>query len=281
MIDAHHHLWNYDAADYPWIPVGSPLHASFGPAELAAVTQPCGVTATVVVQARQTLDETDWLLSLADSHELVAAVVGWVPLAAGDVGETLDHLADRPRLRGIRHVVQDEPEGFLDGDAFNAGLREVTRTGLVYDLLIYGRQLEETIRFVDRHPEQRFVLDHIAKPTIRPGQFDTDWERDFRELARRERVSCKFSGVATEVRSGDEGATWSVETVRPYWEVALEAFGPERLMYGSDWPVALLATEYARWNAVVRELSGSLSQSEREAVFRGTATRAYGLDTID
>ena len=273
MIDAHHHLWTYDAERYPWIADGSPLHATFTPDDLEAVAKPHGVTGSVLVQAEQSAAGTDWLIATANSSDFIQVVIPWVPLHADDVGQTLDHLLDEPKVRGVRHVVQDEPVGFLLDETFNRGVRELTRVDLAYDILIYGRQLKETISFVDRHPQQRFVLDHIAKPTITAEAFDEDWARSFRELAKRRNVDCKVSGMATEVRDD----TWSVSTLRPYWETALEAFGVERLMFGSDWPVALLGTKYGRWVDTAKELAGELSAEEQEQFFRRTAQRAYRL----
>ena len=280
MIDSHHHLWTYDAADYPWIPTGSPLHADYGVGDLEAVARPHGVTGSVVVQARQTLAETDWLLDLAESGDFIRGVVGWVPLTEPGVGRTLDHLLDRPLLRSVRHVVQDEADGFLDQPDFNRGLGEVTRVGLVYDILVVERQLAETIRFVDRHPDQRFVLDHFGKPVIDNSQPDRrgDWFDQIGQLAERPNVWCKVSGLATEVRdAGGLQGDWTPALLRPYWDRLLETFGPGRLLFGSDWPVALLATDYRRWVETVQQWTGGLSDDEREAIFETNATRVYQL----
>lgn len=272
-IDTHHHLWDYSAHDYPWIPVESPLHGDFNGDDITNVGGACGITKTIVVQARQTLDENDFLLGIAADTNIVAAVVGWVPLAAANVGEALDHYAKETAFRGVRHVVQGEPDGFLDAEPFNAGIRELKSRNLVYDILIYGRQLAETIRFVDRHPEQPFVLDHIAKPTIKAAEFDADWATEIKKLAERPNVTCKLSGVATEVRDD----SWSLETVQPYFDVVLESFGPGRLMFGSDWPVALLATDYARWVETVETLVKPLSEAEQAQIWHKTAEKAYSI----
>ena len=280
MIDAHHHLWTYNAEDYPWIPTGSPLQADFGVADLEAAAKRSGVTGSVVVQARQTLAETDWLLRLAEEGDFIRGVVGWVPLADARVGRTLDHLLDRPLLRGVRHVVQDEADGFLDGDAFNRGIEQVTRTGLVYDLLIVERQLPEAIRFVDRHPNQRFVLDHFGKPAIDNTQPDrrSDWFDQIGQLAQRPNIWCKVSGLATEVRgpAGTHGR-WTPVLLRPYWDRVLEVFSPSRLLFGSDWPVALFATDYHRWVDTVHGWTDELTVSEQTAIFEDNAIEAYGL----
>ncbi len=274
LIDSHHHLWKFSADQYRWIDASkSVLQRDFLLDELREVAAANGVDGFVSVQARQSVQETETLLAMADVEPLIRGVVGWAPLA-GNVRSTLEKFADRPRLKGIRHVVQDERDGqFLRGEAFNDGVRELLSFGLVYDLLIVARQLPATIEFVDRHPDHSMVLDHIAKPKIVSGEFDQAWADNIRELAKRPHVTCKFSGVATEVR----GADCSIDIIQPYWDTVVEAFTPSRLMFGSDWPVCLLKTDYARWLGCVRELASDLSTSERDAIFAGNAVRAYGL----
>ncbi|GAB5405688.1 MAG: amidohydrolase family protein [Aureliella sp.] len=274
-IDSHHHFWDYSAEQYEWInDEMSVLRRDFGPRDLAAAAGPKGIEKVVSVQARQTVEESDWLLSIADGSDLVAAVVGWVPLASGSVREEVERLSHADKFRAVRHVVQGEPDDdFILGKQFNAGVAILKEYGLVYDVLIFAKHLENTIKFVDQHPQQPFVLDHIAKPTIRGEQFDAAWAKHMKELAKRPNVTCKFSGVATEVRD----PTWDIATVQPYWDVALEAFGPKRLMFGSDWPVCLLRTEYARWVECVEELASPLSEAEKDHFWRQTANEAYGL----
>ena len=275
LIDSHHHLWKYSADEYGWISDEmSVLRKDFIAPQLREIAADSGVDGFVSVQARQTVQETDALLDIAEEEPLIRAVVGWVPLIDEDVASILDRYTERKRLRGVRHVVQDEPDDrFLLRDDFNRGVALLKERHLVYDILIFARQLAASIEFVDRHPSQPFVLDHIAKPTIKADQFDSDWEKHFRELAQRENVTCKFSGVATEVRD----PSWSIDTIRRYWDVALDAFSPTRLMFGSDWPVCLLRTPHRRWLDTVRELAGNLSDDEQAAIFSGTATAAYGL----
>lgn len=274
-IDSHHHLWNYSAREYAWIDDSMQvLKRDFTPADLLRDMQATNVDHAVGVQARQSLAETRFLLEHARRHDWIKGVVGWVPLADPDVGRVLESFHDEPLLKGVRHVVQDEPdERFLDRDAFNAGVRCLRHHGLVYDILVYGRQVPMATRFVDRHPEQPFVLDHIAKPRIAAAGMDRDWEQAFRELAKRPHVSCKFSAVVTEVRD----PTWNVDLLRPYWDVALEAFGPERLMFGSDWPVCLLRSSYADWVAAVATLAADLNAAQQAAFWGGNANRVYRL----
>jgi L-fuconolactonase len=273
-VDSHHHLWRYSPAEYAWIGTGMEvLQRDYDEADLAEAARGTGVDATVVVQARQSPEENEALLEAARTSPLVAAVVGWVDLQAPDVERVLAPLADDPAFVGVRHIVQAEPDGFLDGTAFNAGIRALERVDLVYDILIYAPQLPEAIRFVDRHPRQRFVLDHLAKPAIRAAGFDETWAQHLRELARRPNVTAKISGLVTEVAD----STWSLDLLRPYVEVALEAFGPARLLMGTDWPVCRLRAEYATWVEAVHALIAELSDDERHAILDATARRVYRL----
>jgi L-fuconolactonase len=274
-IDSHQHFWRYTAEEFGWI--GEDLRAirrDFLPADLAPALRSAGVSGTVAVQARQTLEETRWLLELARSHPLIRGVVGWVPLADPGLSGVLDDLADEPMLKGVRHVLQGEPDAFMADPAFNAGIRRITSRGLSYDLLVLARQLPSAIRFVDAHPRQRIVLDHIAKPVI-SGPPPAEWRRRIRELARRPHVSCKFSGLVTEVRGG----RWLPALLEPYFDAVLEAFGPRRLMFGSDWPVCLGASGYQRWAGFVRRCARRLSPSEGARILGGNAAEFYRLST--
>lgn len=275
LIDSHHHLWNYSSEEYGWIRDSMRvLKQDFGANQLREIASASGVDGFVTVQARQSLAETEQLLALAAEEPLMRGVVGWVPLADPELDAVLDRFAGQSLLKGVRHVVQDEPDDrFILGTDFNRGVARLKERGLVYDILIFARQLPATLEFVDQHPDLEMVVDHIAKPTIQAGQFDTQWEAGFRELAKRERLTCKFSGVVTEVRD----ASWDLETIRPYWEVALEAFTPKRLMFGSDWPVCLLRTGHQQWVETVRQLAGELSESEQQDFFANNAIRAYHL----
>jgi L-fuconolactonase len=272
-VDAHHHLWRYDAGEYGWIDeLLQALRRDFLPADLEREMRAAGVDAAVAVQARQTMEETRQLLELAKESRVIRGVVGWAAIAAEDFPAVVEELAEEPLLKGLRHVVQAEPKGFLDGAEFNRGIGAMRGTGLVYDLLVYAPQLEEATRFVDRHPEQVFVLDHMGKPAIARGGF-AEWARDFRELARRENVVCKVSGMVTEA----DWERWTEEDLQRYFDVAVEAFGPSRLMVGSDWPVLTVACEYGRWWETVRRWTGRLSSEERAAIEGEVAARVYGL----
>jgi len=273
-IDAHQHFWRYTPEEYGWIDEAmQAIRANFLPENLLPVLSANGIDGTVVVQARQVLEETRWLLQLAGQYEQIKGVVGWVPLSHPDVADLLGEFSQDPHFKGVRHVVQAETDpAFLDGPGFNAGLRAATKLGLSYDLLIVAGQLPAAIKLVDRHPQQLFVLDHLAKPEIH-GAPPAMWCQNLRQLALRPNVTCKLSGLVTEV----PGWKWTPELLRPYVEVVLEAFGPRRLMFGSDWPVCLVASTYAQWMEFVRRGTESLSLDERDRLFGGTAAETYRL----
>jgi len=272
-IDAHHHFWHYTPVEYDWIDDAMPsIRRDFLPADLVPEIAASGIGQVISVQARQTLAETEWLLELAASHPWIAGVVGWVPLIDPAVGSLLERLAADSALKSVRHVLQGEPIEYMDRPEFNAGIAQLGRLGLAYDILIVHHQLPAAIRLVDRHPEQIFVLDHIAKPQIRAGQLQP-WARDLAELARRPNVFCKISGIVTEA----DYATWTWEQILPYLDAALAAFGPSRLMFGSDWPVCRVATTYTDWVRTVERFAAPLSEAERRSLFHDTAARAYRL----
>ncbi len=248
------------------------LRRDFLPKDLDVDLASAGVDGTVAVQARQSLEETRWLCGLADGSESIRGVVGWAPIAAPEFAGVLEGVRGLPRLVGLRHVVQGEATGFLDGPAFNAGIALLAGAGLTYDLLILERQLEETVRFVDRHPAQAFVVDHVAKPRIAAGELEP-WRSQMRELARRPNVMCKVSGMVTEA----DWRNWSLEGLRPYLDVCVDSFGPARLMAGSDWPVCLVASSYAGWWAALREYFAGFTEAERDAIFGGNAIAFYEL----
>ena len=273
-IDSHHHFWNYDPVEYSWMNEDmGVLKRDFGPSHLKKEINAAEIDGVVSVQASQSLGETDALLEHALAEEFVRGVVGWFPLAEDNVAEIIDPYADNALLKGVRHVVQDEPDDrFILGEAFNRGVSCLEEFGLVYDILIYERQLAPSIEFVDRHPDLVFVLDHVAKPRIGDNVMEP-WAALMKQMAERPNVSCKLSGMATE----GNWENWTEEQLVSYMEVALDAFGPNRMMFGSDWPVALLAIDYQRWVGIVRQFISTLSEDEQAAVEGGTACRVYGL----
>jgi L-fucono-1,5-lactonase len=271
MIDAHQHFWRYDAAQYAWIDSSmAALRRDFLPEELAALMNAGGVDATIAVQARQDEAETAWLLDLAARHPFIRGVVGWVDLQAADADRRLEQLAATPRLLGVRHVVQAEPDGFLHRHAFRQGVAAVGRCDLVYDILIYARQLPEAIRFAADFPDQRFVLDHLGKPDIRGNGLD-EWRRRLQAMADLPHVWCKLSGLVTEA----DWRAWTPGQLRPYLDGALDAFGPSRLMFGSDWPVCTLAASYGEVLGLVRDAIAEYSADEQAQILGKTAEDVY------
>lgn len=276
-IDAHHHVWDLSVRDQGWItgPEMQPLRRTFSLAHLEPLAVSNGVTAAVVVQTIPVAEETPELLALADGGGLVAGVVGWVDLTAPDVAEQIAALQAGPaggRLVGIRHPVQDEPDPeWLIRPAVLRGLRALTTAGLAYDLLTLPHQLPAATSAVRSLPELRFILDHGSKPPIRSGETEP-WVTEMRRLAVSPNVACKLSGLVTEA-----GGNWTVRALRPYADALLDAFGPQRLMFGSDWPVCLLAATYGQVVAAAEELTAELSDAEQAEVFSGTARSWYRL----
>jgi L-fuconolactonase len=273
-IDCHQHFWRYSASEYGWIGEGMDvLRRDFLPSDLAPVAKATGIGGTVAVQARQTMEETEWLLSLTAENPLIRGVVGWAPLISERAEESIERLAANSHLKGLRHVLHDEPDdNYMLRPDFLRGVGLLERRNLVYDILIFERHLPQTLEFVDRFPGQTFVVDHVAKPRIREGVMEP-WRTRMIELARRPNVYCKISGMVTEA----DWKKWRVEHLRPYFETVVEAFGPRRVMFGSDWPVVLLGSEYSLWADTVRSLAAKLSAEERDALFRGTAASVYKL----
>ena len=270
-LDAHQHFWSYAAAQYPWIPKGSALHRDWLPGDLAPLLAAAELEGCIAVQARQTVEESRWLLALAERHPIIKGVVGWVDLRDAKVGDVLGELARQPRFVGVRHVVQDEPDDdFMLGADFLRGIGELRAHRLTYDILIYPRQLPAAIALAQRFPGQPFVLDHLAKPAIKAGTL-SPWREQIRELAQAPNVLCKVSGMVTEA----DATAWRAADFRPYLDVVFEAFGEDRLMFGSDWPVCLLAAEYALVCALVRDYLAPLTAAAQAQVLGGNAARFY------
>lgn len=272
-VDAHQHFWIYEPVEYAWMTDDmSVLRRDRLPADLHERLTSRSLDACVAVQARQSLAETRWLLDLASESSFIRGVVGWVDLRAADVEDQLTRVA-HPRLRGIRHVVQDEPDDeFLLRDDFARGVDVLAGHGLTYDILIYPRQLPAALRFCERFPAQPLVLDHMAKPDIRSGALEP-WAAAIREMAQFDHVYCKMSGLVTEA----DWKNWRPDDFVPYLDVAYEAFGEDRVMFGSDWPVCELAADYASVHDLLERWASQLSATATEKLFGGNATRFYGL----
>jgi L-fuconolactonase len=274
-IDAHHHFWKYDPQTYSWMNDQMEiLKKDYLPENLKDNILATDIDGVISVQADQSLRETDDLLTYAEAHNFILGVVGWLPLADSNVEKIMESYADQSLLKGIRHVVQDEPNNqFILGKEFNQGVSLIKKFNWIYDILIFERQLGPTIQFVDLHPHQVFVLDHIAKPRIGDAMMEP-WKSQMYELAKRENVSCKLSGIATEAKWKE----WREDDLTPYMEIALDAFGPNRMMFGSDWPVARLAIEYGPWVDLCRRFISSLSVDEQALIEGSVAEQIYGLN---
>ncbi len=273
-IDAHQHFWFYNRREFDWIDDAmASLRRDFLPAALKPELDRAGFQGCVAVQARQTLEETRWLLELAASSPFILGVVGWVDLQSPQVRSQLQELAANPRLVGVRHVVQGEPDDrFLLRPEFMRGIAALEEFDLAYDILIYTRHLPVAAEFVGQFPRQRFVLDHLAKPPIRSGSLHP-WTDGIRRLAAFPNVYCKLSGMVTEA----DWQRWQPGDMTPYLDVAFECFGPERLMIGSDWPVCTVAASYGRAMQVVKDYRGRHTEQVREAVLGGNAQRFWKL----
>lgn len=275
-IDAHQHFWIYHPDEYGWIDESMrAIRRNFLPVDLRADLELNGFGGSVAVQARQTLEETRWLLGLADKNPTIVGVVGWVDLCGADAHERLKELSKNKKLVGIRHIVQSEPDDhFLLRDDFLRGLALLEEFDLAYDILIYTKHLPVAAEFVERFPRQRFVLDHMAKPPIKSGEMEC-WATGIRRLAEFPNVMCKLSGLVTEA----DWQHWKPSQFVPYLNVAHEAFGPDRLMIGSDWPVCLVAATYERVMNVVKAWLQQFPTATREAVLGGNAQRFWKLST--
>ncbi len=247
------------------------IQRDFLPGDLQREMTRAGIQATVAVQARQTLEETRWLLGLAEENPFIVGVVGWVDLQADDVRLQLEQFAGRPKLVGVRHIVQGEADDrFLLRAAFCRGISLLEEFGLTYDILIYPRHLPVAAEFVSRFPRQRFVLDHLGKPEIKTGEIRA-WENGIRELARFPNVLCKVSGLVTEA----DWHRWTRQDIRPYLDVAFDVFGAGRLMAGSDWPVCTVAADYGSTISIIDQYLDNRPAPERDAVMGGNAARFW------
>jgi L-fuconolactonase len=248
------------------------IKRDFLPEHLAPLLKSGNIDGAIAVQAMQQLKETDFLLTLADQHSNLLGVVGWIPFCNRDVEDHIRKYAENPKMVGFRHIIQDEPDDqFMLRSDFNEGIRLLTRYALCYDLLIFERHLLQSMEFVDKHPSLSIIVDHVAKPRIHSNEFDHTWAKNIKQLAERDQVSCKLSGLVTEVRD----AEWNTELLQPYFDTVLEAFGPKRLLFGSDWPVCLLRSEYDQWLRVVTDMITPLTASEQAAIMGENAARIY------
>lgn len=273
-IDSHQHFWHYNSDDYPWMDESrAALRVDYLPPDLQPLMAASGIDGTVAVQARQIQIETDYLLELADRYDFIRGVVGWVDMRADDVEAQLEQYAAQPRMVGVRHIVHDEADDrFMLGGNFLRGLAKLKAFDLSYDLLLFPRHLPVAINVVKQFPNQRFVLDHIAKPFIKDGILEP-WESDIRRLAAFANVWCKVSGMVTEAA----WKAWRQDDYAPYLDVVFDCFGAERIMFGSDWPVCTLAGSYSEVVGIVETYIAALSADEQAAVMGGNAVDFYQL----
>ena len=273
-IDAHQHFWQYNPAEHGWMTEEmARIRRDFLPGDLKPILEQLGFDGCVAVQARQNLEETRWLLELAGGHEFIRGVVGWVDLRSPQLGAQLERFAANPKLAGVRHIVQDEPDdAFMLREDFRAGIAGLRPFGLTYDVLIYPRQIPAAIRLVQDFPDQPFVLDHIAKPAIGEGKLEP-WKAGIGELAQSPNLYCKLSGMVTEARWNE----WQPRDFYPYLDAVFEAFGPGRLMIGSDWPVCTLSASYESAMGVVIDYIAQFPPDAQAGILGGNCARFYGL----
>jgi L-fuconolactonase len=273
-IDSHQHFWLLSRGDYGWLTSDlAAIHRDHAPADLEPLIKTAHIDRTVLVQAAPTVAETDFLLRLAESTPFVAGVVGWVDFEADDAAHRIAALAARENLVGLRPMIQDiVDDRWMLSAAIRPAVEAMADEGLTFDALIRPRHIPILGEFAALYPALDIVIDHAAKPDIAAGGLG-DWARDIRKLAAETRLVCKLSGLVTEAAPG-----WSAQTLRPYVDVLVDAFGADRLMWGSDWPVLNLNGDYAAWMATAEQLLAGLSDTEREAIFGGTASVFYGLD---
>jgi L-fuconolactonase len=272
-IDSHQHFWNYDSVRHDWInDEMKVLKQDYFPENLSPILQQNKIDGCVAVQADQSERETEFLLELAEQNPFIKGVVGWVDFRSDKIEDQLDYYSQFKKLKGFRHVVQGEPAGFLSQKKFLAGIGLLEKHNLTYDVLIYHYQLSEAIAFVRHFPNQKFVVDHLAKPDIKQQEF-INWSKGMKQLASFENVFCKLSGFTTEAKWN----SWKPEDFTPYFDFALDNFGVKRLMYGSDWPVCLLASSYKSQLHLVENFISKLSISEKQQIMGGNAIDFYNL----
>ncbi len=272
-IDGHQHFWKYSPVNHSWINNDMKiLQRDFFPETLAPILKENGIDGCIAVQADQSNNETTFLLDIAEKHSFVKGVVGWIDLFAQDLEEQLQHLAKYEKLKGFRHVVQSEPNGFLLQPAFVKGVKKILEHRYTYDILVFHHQLKEVLDFVHKFSDQKLIIDHCAKPDIR-NKHTKEWSALIRKIAQSPNVYCKLSGLLTE-------ADWyhhEEEDFYPYLDVVFEAFGTNRLVFGSDWPVMLLAGTYSKWKSLIENYMAKSGISEHETVFGKNATLFYHL----
>ncbi|MFT4203542.1 MAG: amidohydrolase family protein [Chitinophagaceae bacterium] len=273
-IDSHNHFWQYDAIRDSWIADDmNVVRRDFLPEDLEPVLKECNIDGTVAVQASCSEAETEFLLNLARQNDFIRGIVGWVDLKGADIEERLSHYSKEKKVKGFRHILQmEDVEGYLNNKNFLHGISLLDKYGFTYDILVYHYQLKYVEAFVEHFPSQRFVVDHLAKPDIKTGAVGI-WGKEITALAKHDNVYCKISGMVTEA----DWKEWNPEHLKPYLDVAVQAFGTDRILFGSDWPVCLVAASYKDWLKVLEDYFADFSSDENANIFGGNASRLYRL----
>jgi len=273
IVDTHQHFWKYDPVNYDWITEQmSVIRRDFLPTDLAEVLTGNKVDSCISVQANQTEEETEWLVKMADENDFIAGVVGWVDLRSNSIAERLHYFRQYKKLKGFRHVLQGEEPSFMLQKEFLNGIGKLHQHGFTYDILVFPHHLSAVSDLVKQFPDQRFVIDHLAKPYIKDGKID-EWKAAMERISKYQNVYCKLSGIVTEA----DWQNWTKETLKPYIDAVVQSFGTDRIMFGSDWPVCLVASSYEKWLTVLKEYFTTFSGAEQENVFNKNAGRFYNL----
>ena len=274
-IDSHQHFWIYNPIRDSWIDESMKvLRRNFFPEDLYPIIKEQNIDGTIAVQADQSEDETNFLLKLADENDWIVGVVGWIDLMGDDIERRLEHFSSLKKLKGFRHIVQAEPDNnFMLNEKFQNGISRLKHFNFTYDILVFPHQLPAAIKLSEKHPEQKFILDHIAKPFIKKNEIEP-WASEIRELARNKNVFCKISGIVTEA----DHKNWKPEDIYPYLDVVFESFGYDRLLFGSDWPVCLLAGTYKQVINLIEEYTRNISPEEKEKIFGMNARLFYNIN---
>ncbi|GAB2489835.1 amidohydrolase family protein [Algoriphagus taiwanensis] len=272
-VDSHQHFWEYDPKRQDWITDDMKrIRRNFLPGDLFPLLQDAKIDGCIAVQAEESLRETDFLLDLADQHEWILGVVGWADLGRDDLEKVLENYTENPHLVGFREVLQSKDPRYMLREEFIRGIHKLGEKGYTYDLLTFPRHLQSALELIKKCPNQRFVIDHLSKPDIKSGEWK-DWKKLISPLAERELVFCKLSGMVTEA----DWKKWKPEDLFPYLEISLELFGPDRLMFGSDWPVCLVTGEYEQVFRVIEDFTSQLSSSEQDRIWGETALEFYQI----
>ena len=273
VIDSHQHFWKYNPERLSWISEEmAAIQKDFLPDNLKDVLLKNKVYGCVTVQVDQNEEETNWMLSLAEEHPFIKGIVGWVDLQAPNIIERLQYFSSFPKLKGFRHILQNEEPSFLQQPSFVRGISYLKNFNFTYDILIYPQHLKAALELVKKFPKQKFVINHLGKPAIAKGHY-CGWEKDIKSLSEFENVYCKISGMVTEANWN----TWTSENLRPYLDTVVKTFNTKRIMFGSDWPVCLLAASYGNWLQTVQQYFSSFSKNEQEDFFSGNAKQFYNL----